>query len=96
MMADHRTLKFSHARSHSIVMLYARSHFSARRAHRCFKFVVVSGLAPPVSENISGAKEASSNSHILSQIVLGWLMLTVAGNTVRGLGCIWIENTHTK
>ena len=71
MIADLRRFKFSRVCRQLIVMLYARSRFSARRAHKCFKYAVVNGLPPPVTENISGVKEACSPLPILSLYLMG-------------------------
>ena len=56
LMAVCRRLKFSCARSHPSTVLSVRSRFSASRQAKCFRNVVVSGLAPPDVLNTSGVK----------------------------------------
>ena len=65
-MAARRRLKFSCARNHPSTVLYDRSRFSASSEAKCFRKVVVSGLAPPEVLNTSGVKKALSNLRIRS------------------------------
>ena len=69
-MAARSKLKFTLALSHPKTVEYCRSRLSASREARCFKKVVVSGLAPPDVLNTSGVNVAFSTSKTLSSYLL--------------------------
>ena len=87
-MAARWRLKFDHSRSHTRTVPYARSHFSASTEARCFKEIVVHGLA--VLDHVldtKGLKKDPStlwicSSHFLC-LAFGLLMLGISRQQTR-------------